>query len=70
MSDGAGEVVTVGEGVTRVQVGDRVVGTFFQDWISGKITRSVMASDLGGAIDGMLSIFLSSSLKLSFSWLD
>ena len=58
MSDGAGEVVAVGEGVTRVRVGDRVTGTFFQDWISGGISRSVMSSDLGGAIDGMLAEYV------------
>ncbi|HQS96852.1 MAG: NAD(P)-dependent alcohol dehydrogenase [Novosphingobium sp. 16-62-11] len=35
LSDGAGEVVAVGEGVTSVAVGDRVAGTFFQDWMDG-----------------------------------
>jgi NADPH:quinone reductase-like Zn-dependent oxidoreductase len=35
LSDGAGEVSAVGEGVTRVEVGDRVAGTFFQDFIDG-----------------------------------
>src|SRR5437762_571513 len=34
-SDGAGEVVAVGEGVTRVKVGDRVVGQIFTQWIDG-----------------------------------
>ena len=58
LSDGAGEVVAVGEGVTRVKVGDRVAGTFFQNWISGKINRSVMSSDLGGGIDGMLAEYV------------
>ena len=29
-SDGVGEVVAVGEGVTRAKVGDRVLGTFWQ----------------------------------------
>ncbi|MBE9169446.1 NAD(P)-dependent alcohol dehydrogenase [Pleurocapsales cyanobacterium LEGE 06147] len=58
MSDGAGEVVAVGEGVTRVKVGDRVAGTFFQNWISGKIDRSVMSSDLGGSIDGVLAEYV------------
>ncbi len=35
LSDGAGEVAAVGEGVTSVKVGDRVAGIFFQDWMNG-----------------------------------
>ena len=54
-SDGAGEVVEVGDGVTRFKAGDRVAGTFFQRWISGSITADAMASALGGALDGVLS---------------
>ena len=58
LSDGAGEVVAVGTGVARVQVGDRVAGIFFQDWISGKLTREKIKSALGGAIDGMLAEYV------------
>ena len=58
MSDGAGEVVAVGEGVTRIKVGDRVAGIFFQDWLSGTITEEIMKSDLGGGIDGMLAEYV------------
>jgi NADPH:quinone reductase-like Zn-dependent oxidoreductase len=58
MSDGAGEVVAVGEGVTRVKVGDRVAGIFFQNWIYGQLTRQKMKSDLGGGIDGMLAEYV------------
>lgn len=35
LSDGAGEVVAVGAGVSSVKPGDRVAGTFFQNWIDG-----------------------------------
>lgn len=53
-SDGAGEVAEIGPGVTRFQQGDRVAATFFQRWIDGAITPSVMAISLGGPHDGML----------------
>ncbi len=35
LSDGAGEVEAVGSGVTQYRPGDRVAGTFFQNWVSG-----------------------------------
>lgn len=55
LSDGAGEVVAVGAGVTRVREGDRVVATFFQNWLDGRPVASTGASALGGALDGMLA---------------
>ncbi|WP_017655669.1 zinc-dependent alcohol dehydrogenase family protein [Fortiea contorta] len=58
MSDGVGEVVAVGGDVTRVKIGDRVAGIFFQDWISGSLTKEKMKSDLGGGIDGMLAEYV------------
>ena len=58
LSDGAGEVVAIGAAVTRVQVGDRVAGIFFQDWLAGKLTRDKIKSALGGAIDGMLAEYV------------
>jgi NADPH:quinone reductase-like Zn-dependent oxidoreductase len=54
-SDGAGEVVAVGSGASAWQTGDRVVGSFFQSWISGPYAREHGASALGGAIDGVLT---------------
>src|ERR1700704_5544728 len=33
--DGAGEVAVIGDGVTRVKVGDRVVSTFHPRWFGG-----------------------------------
>ena len=55
LSDGAGEVVAIGAGVTRVAVGDRVAGIFMQRWLAGEITSEGATSALGGAIDGMLA---------------
>jgi NADPH:quinone reductase-like Zn-dependent oxidoreductase len=54
-SDGAGEVVAVGEGVARVKPGDRVAGIFMQGWLAGKLTEAHTRTALGGAIDGMLA---------------
>ncbi len=54
-SDGAGEVVAVGTGVTEWKTGDRVAGTFFRNWDSGGITAAIMASALGGATEGVLA---------------
>ncbi len=53
-SDGAGEIVEVGTGVTRFQVGDRVCPSFFQDWTDGEIDYSKSRSALGGDLDGCL----------------
>lgn len=55
VSDGVGEVIAVGEGVTRVAVGDRVVGVFAQRWIAGRAQREQLGSTLGGPLDGMLA---------------
>ena len=61
LSDGAGEVVGVGEGVSRVQVGDRVAGIFFQTWLDGGIRAAYHASALGGAVNGMLAEYVALS---------
>jgi NADPH:quinone reductase-like Zn-dependent oxidoreductase len=55
LSDGAGEVIEVGPGVTRVKVGDRIAGCFFQRWVGGEAPPDVHASALGGGTDGMLA---------------
>ena len=56
LSDGAGEVIAVGNGARRFKVGDRVAGTFFMRWIEGPRTADVAASARGGGnVDGMLS---------------
>ncbi|HJT75867.1 MAG TPA: NAD(P)-dependent alcohol dehydrogenase [Gemmataceae bacterium] len=56
LSDGVGEVAAVGEGVTRVQVGDRVAGCFMQKWLCGELTEAKGRSALGGGgAAGMLA---------------
>ena len=57
-SDGAGDVVATGEGVSRVKVGDRVAAIFMQSWIAGELTESKGRSALGGGIDGMLAEYV------------
>jgi NADPH:quinone reductase-like Zn-dependent oxidoreductase len=56
LSDGAGEVVAVGMGVTRVAAGDRVAGCFFLHWSDGEVKPEYIAAALGGGmVDGMLA---------------
>ena len=55
LSDGAGEVVALGPGVSRWKEGDRVCGCFFQEWLAGRITSEVPKTALGGAVDGVLA---------------
>jgi len=57
-SDGAGEVIAVGSGVTRVAVGNRVAGIFMQGWLAGKPSEASPQSAMGGAIDGMLAEYV------------
>jgi NADPH:quinone reductase-like Zn-dependent oxidoreductase len=58
VSDGAGEVVAVGEGVTAWKPGDRVAGIFMQNWLDGPPTAAKCRRALGGDIDGMLAEYV------------
>ncbi|WP_295720502.1 NAD(P)-dependent alcohol dehydrogenase [uncultured Halovibrio sp.] len=55
LSDGAGEVVDTGPGVSAFRVGDPVIASFWQGWHSGPLADSLRAETLGGPLDGMLS---------------
>ncbi len=54
-SDCAGEVLAIGDGVLSVKPGDRVCGTFFQNWTDGPLSDAASKSALGGAIEGVLA---------------
>ncbi len=58
LSDGVGEVVKLGEGVTRVKSGDRVAGAFMPKWVAGEIDDTKARSALGGGGEGMLAEFV------------
>ena len=55
VSDGAGEVIAVGQGVSRFKAGDRVATTFFEKWNSGAPTPAAVTSARGGDTPGVLS---------------
>jgi NADPH:quinone reductase-like Zn-dependent oxidoreductase len=52
LTDGAGEVVAVGENVTEFKAGDHVVGTFYPHWLAGDMTPTTRRDIPGDTIDG------------------
>jgi NADPH:quinone reductase-like Zn-dependent oxidoreductase len=55
VSDGAGIVERVGPGVREFAAGDRVIGSFFEGWLSGEPSEAKMRSAVGGSVDGVLT---------------
>jgi NADPH:quinone reductase-like Zn-dependent oxidoreductase len=58
VSDGAGRVLAVGQGVTRVKVDDLVCPIFCQGWISGPIRDGHRGGVLGGPRDGVMQEYM------------
>jgi NADPH:quinone reductase-like Zn-dependent oxidoreductase len=58
LSDGAGEVVAFGEGVTTLAIGDRVAATYFPLWQDGQLSMLMGADQFGCTRDGMLAEFV------------
>lgn len=54
-SDGAGEIIAIGAGVTQFKVGDRVIGTFHPRWFGGPIHATMGQEAYGDNNDGWLT---------------
>lgn len=55
MSDGAGEIIAIGENVTEWQVGDQVMSMFFPNWIEGKPSLKKTKAILGETVNGCMA---------------
>jgi NADPH:quinone reductase-like Zn-dependent oxidoreductase len=55
LSDAAGEVAGIGDGVARVKIGDRIAGCFHPRWFGGPIKPDHLTDRLGANLDGMLA---------------
>ncbi|MCP5085982.1 MAG: NAD(P)-dependent alcohol dehydrogenase [Rhodobacteraceae bacterium] len=58
VSDGAGQVIAVGEGVSRVAVDDLVCPIFGQTWLNGLLRAGYWTGLLGGPRDGVMQEFM------------
>ena len=55
LSDGAGDVLSVGEGVDNVKISDRVIACHFVGWVDGPWNPAYFVPDLGNTADGLLA---------------
>ncbi|HEX2099694.1 MAG TPA: alcohol dehydrogenase catalytic domain-containing protein, partial [Candidatus Synoicihabitans sp.] len=56
LSDGAGVISAVGEGVARDRIGQRVTLAFMPGWLEGSFSAHKQSSALGGGfVDGVLA---------------
>ena len=55
MSDGAGEILAVGENVTEWKVGDKVMSLFFPNWLEGHPTLPKTMFVNGETVDGFIT---------------
>ena len=55
VSDGVGEIVAIGDGVSNVAVGDRATCAHFVSWLGGPFAMSAFGHDIGITHDGWLA---------------
>ncbi len=55
MSDGAGEIIALGEGLTNWNIGDKVMSLFFPNWLDGPATYRKMKAISGETVDGFIT---------------
>jgi NADPH:quinone reductase-like Zn-dependent oxidoreductase len=58
LSDGAGEVIAVGNDVDEFKVGDNVVSTFYPHWLGGEMRPATKRDIPGEHIDGYASEYV------------
>lgn len=58
LSDGCGEVVALGDGVSRVSIGDRVTANFYPDWLEGRPTPRAKRRIIGERLDGWCAEYI------------
>lgn len=58
LSDAAGEIVSIGSGVTGWAVGDRVASTFFQHFANGRLNLPAVMSALGSGGAGVFADYV------------
>src|SRR5437762_3501900 len=58
LSDGAGEVIAVGDDVDEFKVADNVVSTFYPYWLGGEMTPATKWDMPGESIDGYASEYV------------
>ena len=63
MSDGAGEVVAVGEGVTEFEVGNHVTSMFYPDWLMDEATPATTKAIPGDTMDGYAREFVTAPAR-------
>ncbi|WP_324197453.1 NAD(P)-dependent alcohol dehydrogenase [Nocardia cyriacigeorgica] len=57
LCDGVGEVIALGEGVTRAALGDRITASYFVRWVDGPQTSALAAEQYGANRHGFLATY-------------